>query len=451
MLLPAPGDRISVSALLNPPPPPSAPGAYDFARDAYFRGVGGVGLALGEPVQLQRREADLPSGLRLQIGVNAFRWSLTRRLVDQLGPDRGGLAAAMTTGHEAFVPPAQVEALRAAGLAHIISISGLHMAIVGGFVFALVRLTVALAPALALRLSGRKLAAAAGGVAVLGYLVLSGAPDPAVRSAVTAFAAFAAILADRRAISLRTLALAATLLLLIRPEAVTQPGFQMSFAATAALVALVTPGTELPAVVATLRPDVILPQPAADADVLAALDVARIAVAARTATVAPSPVLGGHPSIRCVLDVVDRIATTPATVLVTGESGTGKSLLARLIHDRSRRSGRFVEVACGSLSETLLESELFGHVAGAFTGATSDRSGRFLQADGGTLFLDEIATASPALQVKLLRVLQQMQFEPVGSSHTHTVDARIVLSTNDDLARLVAAGRFRDLTTDGFL
>lgn len=238
MPLPSPGDRISVSALLNPPPPPSAPGAYDFARDAYFRGVGGVGLALGELVQLKRREADLPSGLRLQIGVNAFRWSLTRRLVDQLGPDRGGLAAAMTTGHEAFVPPAQVEALRAAGLAHIISISGLHMAIVGGFVFALVRLTVALAPALALRLSGRKLAAAAGGVAVLGYLVLSGAPDPAVRSAVTAFAAFAAILADRRAISLRTLALAATLLLLIRPEAVTQPGFQMSFAATAALVAL---------------------------------------------------------------------------------------------------------------------------------------------------------------------------------------------------------------------
>ena len=237
-LPPAPGDRISVSALLNPPPPPSAPGAYDFARDAYFRGVGGVGLALGEPVQLQRRDADLPSGLRLQIAVNAFRWSLTRRLVDQLGPDHGGLAAAMTTGHEAFVPPAQVEALRASGLAHIISISGLHMAIVGGFVFALVRLAVALAPALALRLSGRKLAAAAGGVAVLGYLVLSGAPDPAVRSAVTAFAAFAAILADRRAISLRTLALAATLLLLIRPEAVTQPGFQMSFAATAALVAL---------------------------------------------------------------------------------------------------------------------------------------------------------------------------------------------------------------------
>jgi len=213
---------------------------------------------------------------------------------------------------------------------------------------------------------------------------------------------------------------------------------------TVALIALVTPGADLAAALAALRPDAIVPQPATDADVLAALEAARIAVAARVADAATCSILGSHPSIRRVLDVVDRIAATPATVLVSGESGTGKSLLARLIHERSRRAGRFVEVACGSLSETLLESELFGHVAGAFTGATSDRSGRFLQADGGTLFLDEIATASPALQVKLLRVLQQMQFEPVGGSHTHTVDARIVLATNDDLARLVAAGRFRE-------
>jgi competence protein ComEC len=155
-----------------------------------------------------------------------------------MGPDRGGLAAAMTTGHEAFVPAAQVEALRAAGLAHIISISGLHMAIVGGFVFGLLRLAVAGVAALALRFPGRKIAAAGGMIATLGYLVLSGAPDPALRAGVTACAAFAAILADRRAISLRTLAAAAMVVLVIRPEAVTQPGFQMSFAATAALVAL---------------------------------------------------------------------------------------------------------------------------------------------------------------------------------------------------------------------
>ena len=102
-----------------------------------------------------------------------------------------------------------------------------------------------------------------------------------------------------------------------------------------------------------------------------------------------------------------------------------------------------MEVACGSLAEPLLESELFGHVAGAFTGATGDRDGKFLQADGGTLFLDEIATASPAMQVKLLRVLQEMEFEPVGGSHTRRVDVRVILATNEDLESLVAAGRFR--------
>jgi DNA-binding NtrC family response regulator len=188
--------------------------------------------------------------------------------------------------------------------------------------------------------------------------------------------------------------------------------------AVAALVALVTPGADLMSTLAPLRPDALVPQPAADADMLAALAAARGAAAARAAAITTCPVLGNHPSIHRVLDVVERIAVTPATVLITGESGTGKSLVARLIHGRSRRAGRFVEVAC--------------------------RSGRFLQADGGTLFLDEIATASPALQVKLLRVLQQMEFEPVGGSHTHAVDARIVLATNDDLAELVAAGRFRE-------
>lgn len=145
-----------------------------------------------------------------------------------------------------------------------------------------------------------------------------------------------------------------------------------------------------------------------------------------------------------VFDVVDAVADTKATILITGESGTGKSLIARAIHRRSsRRDKPFVEVACGALPENLLESELFGHVAGAFTGAATDKVGKFLQANGGTIFLDEIGTASPAMQVKLLRVLQEFEFEAVGGNKTHRIDTRVILATNEDLARNVVEGKFR--------
>ncbi|MBC6980773.1 ComEC/Rec2 family competence protein [Caulobacter sp. 17J80-11] len=233
---PAPGTAIRVRAILNPPPPPASPGAYDFARDAWFHSVGAVGFALGEarPAALD----PAPWRLRAEMAVNAARWDLAERIVTRLGEAQGGIAAAMTTGHEAWIAQADVDAMRDSGLAHLLSISGLHMAIVGGFVFFSVRLGVAAWPWLALRVSGKKLAAVCGLVAVGGYLVLSGAPAPAERSAVTAAAAFAAILLDRRPISLNSLAAAAFMVLLLKPEAVVQPGFQMSFAATAALVAL---------------------------------------------------------------------------------------------------------------------------------------------------------------------------------------------------------------------
>ena len=165
--------------------------------------------------------------------------------------------------------------------------------------------------------------------------------------------------------------------------------------------------------------------------------------------VEPSPagevLIGRDPRMQQLFELVDTVARTRTTVLVQGESGTGKTLTARSIHDHSDRRDRpFVEVSCGALSETLLESELFGHVAGAFTGAVSDRPGRFRQADGGTLFLDEIDTASPALQVRLLRAIQDREFEPVGGGRTERVDVRLIVATNKDLEGLVSEGEFRE-------
>ena len=155
-------------------------------------------------------------------------------------------------------------------------------------------------------------------------------------------------------------------------------------------------------------------------------------------------IVGHDVRMRRVFEVVDSVADTRATVLITGESGTGKSLIARAIHRRSGRRDRpFVEVACGALTETLLESELFGHVAGSFTGANYDKIGKFMQADEGTIFLDEIGTASPGMQVKLLRVLQELQFEQVGGGKTFEIDTRVILATNENLEQLVAQGRFR--------
>ena len=155
-------------------------------------------------------------------------------------------------------------------------------------------------------------------------------------------------------------------------------------------------------------------------------------------------IIGTDPRMRRIYDVIEAVAPSKTTVLMTGESGTGKSLIARAIHRNSPRADRpFVEISCGSIPETLLESELFGHVKGAFTGAHADKAGRFLAAHTGTLFLDEINSASPGMQLKLLRVLQERTFEPVGSNEPVEVDVRVILASNQPLEDLVASGQFR--------
>ncbi|MFW6059244.1 MAG: sigma-54-dependent transcriptional regulator [Phycisphaeraceae bacterium] len=155
--------------------------------------------------------------------------------------------------------------------------------------------------------------------------------------------------------------------------------------------------------------------------------------------------VGGDYRIQKVYDRIEAVAPTKTTVLITGESGTGKSMVARAIHALSNRaSGPFVNFSCGAIPETLLESELFGHVKGAFTGADYDKPGKCLAANGGTLFIDEINSATPALQLKLLRVLQEKAFEPIGSHETMEVDVRFVLATNQSLEELVERGAFRE-------
>ncbi len=151
---------------------------------------------------------------------------------------------------------------------------------------------------------------------------------------------------------------------------------------------------------------------------------------------------------KAMVEVIHRaelVAATKSTVLVTGETGTGKELVARAIHDRSaQREMPLIKVNCAAIPETLLESELFGHVRGAFTGATTSKKGKFALADGGTIFLDEIGTMSPTLQSKLLRVLQEREFEPLGSERSERVDLRVIAATNRDLRQMVAEGKFQE-------
>ena len=155
-------------------------------------------------------------------------------------------------------------------------------------------------------------------------------------------------------------------------------------------------------------------------------------------------IIGNSPALETVLEQVERVAPTAATVLIQGETGTGKELIARAIHNLSSRYGRaFIKLNCAAIPLDLLESELFGHERGAFTGAITHRIGRFEMADKGTLFLDEVGDIPPVLQPKLLRVLQEQEFERLGGTRTHQVDVRLVAATNRDLAGMVKRNEFR--------
>jgi two-component system NtrC family response regulator len=156
-------------------------------------------------------------------------------------------------------------------------------------------------------------------------------------------------------------------------------------------------------------------------------------------------IIGRSRPMQQIIERAERVAQTKSTVLITGETGTGKELVARAIHNRSaQRDMPLIKVNCAAIPESLLESELFGHVRGAFTGAATSKKGKFALADGGTIFLDEIGTMVPPLQAKLLRVLQEREFEPLGSERTERVDLRVIAATNRDLRQMVADGRFQE-------
>jgi competence protein ComEC len=233
---PLPGTPISCQAILRPPPGPVVPGSYDHSRRAWFNRLGGVGYAL-EPC----RPADLgslPHHMTFKLFVSQWRAKASRAIVEAAPGPGAGFLAAITTGDRAWLSPEDTAALQVSGLSHIISVSGLHVSLLGGMVFLVIWKAFALVPALALRIDARKVGAGVALILTCAYTVFSGAEAPAVRAFIMSGIAFGAVILDRKAISMRGLALAAIAVLMVLPESALEPGFQMSFLATAALVAL---------------------------------------------------------------------------------------------------------------------------------------------------------------------------------------------------------------------
>ncbi len=231
-----PGDRIAATARLLPPPEAARPGGYDFARDAYFRGIGAVGSLVGT-IQVRPPPEDLPRSLRLAAAVDDARNALTRRITDANGGQAGAVAAALVTGKRGLINGETNDVLRAAGIYHVVSISGLHMVLAAGVVFWLVRALLALVPVLALTWPIKKIAAACAMAGVTAYCVFSGWDIAAERALIMTLVMLGAILVDRPALSMRNLALAALIALAREPDGLLGPSFQMSFGAVAGLIA----------------------------------------------------------------------------------------------------------------------------------------------------------------------------------------------------------------------
>jgi competence protein ComEC len=233
---PLPGTAISCAAILRPPPGPVVPGAYDHSRRAWFQQLGGVGFAL-EPC----KGADLGSAthaMTFKLLVAQWRAKVSRAIVEAAPGPGAGFLAAITTGDRAWLSPEDTQALQISGLSHIISVSGLHVSLLGGMVFLAIWKAFALVPALSLRIDARKIGASVALLLTGAYTIFSGAEAPAVRAFIMSAIAFGAVILDRKAISMRGLALAAIAVLMVLPESALEPGFQMSFLATAALVAM---------------------------------------------------------------------------------------------------------------------------------------------------------------------------------------------------------------------
>ncbi len=232
-VVPAPGLRVMTTAHVSPPGGPVEPGGFDFQRHAWFGQLGGVGYSRVPLLAVAPAEED-----RWELAIFRIRMAIGARMLEVLPGDVGGFAVAVTTGARSAISQEALDDLRASNLAHLLAISGLHMGLLTGFVFALLRVSIALIPPLALRVPGRKLAAAGALVVATGYLALSGGNVATERAFIMVAVALSAVMLNRRAISLRAVAIAAVIVLLLRPEALLGPGFQMSFAATTALVAV---------------------------------------------------------------------------------------------------------------------------------------------------------------------------------------------------------------------